>query len=1387
MSQQLHAAYILDSLSSLWRSDSEVKGLLAHLSSFEVEGNIPEGSAVGADPIVAVFANLIARGLPTRASVFLEDFISEKIGLTAKDKDAGSQGEVFYAFAQDNPEFHGILKRALHVIDPRVRQDKTSFNYTPTWEKLESRFEETFFLESLPRAFGSNFILQAAALQHSLEEILNYPTPGQRALKPYIKGDFTEQRVDFALPFPYPQLEKWGMVVEVDGPQHNNPGQKKLDERRDKAIAETGWDDTLRIRNIGESLEALEKYQTAPYLSNLKQNFDEALYELGNGLQALQLALTPVAVARIQCVLARYMLYNWLSLDNKTWRVAVIERDVPAAHLAMEDLKRYFEHLFALEGKGRRLPDIELSVFNTPEFNNAVLNKDYIRTIRDVSQAKGAGPFDVVLDCSTLIRGHALLLPEQLPKARFSAVIRSSFGQRRERAFVSETPVRYPSIYTREMTDEERLSGFLDPKMDPGMQVDSGKRAFERDILIPERLNALNFFLQTVFRKTSFRTGQLPIINQALQRKNVIGLLPTGGGKSLTYQLPALLQPGVCIAIDPIRSLMKDQVDGLQRNLIDAANYINSMLKNAVEREMALEKLARGAVLFSFISPERLLIRKFREALKEMSQRRSIGFSYAVVDEAHCVSEWGHDFRTAYLKLGENLRKYCWEQCATITPNTSLPDPLLPIIGLTATASYDVLTDIQRELDIDSRRIIQSAGLERKELNYQVISVPFKGGFGFDGRNRLSAEKLAVIVTLLNNSLLNDLSQYREVQDAHEFFGETNGKYRNAGLIFCPHRDNSFGVLPLRDYIQSQCGLAKSATFSGGNDDDFIKADQDDPNIQAQEDFLDDRLNLLVATKAFGMGIDKKNIRYTIHFNYPNSIESFYQEAGRAGRDRSPAMCYILYSGSKLEREVLTSFHNNSFKGSEKDLQVLEELLNEIERPVHRVIDDISEMVREETGLEVSLGLGNGDFNNSLFANYGFGKRYGHLNITTYKYFIKPDEYPAETCRQVMETVVRVIQEQKPEKLSIADWLNSKEPARKESGIIQILESLDTNGAIAHATVGFWNDQFNQIAIELNCTESQARRAYNFTKSPSDFIENLSQKDIVVAGNAATINNIYPRLRDEQDTFKAIYRLGILGVVGDYEVDYHTKTITCALQKKSDEEYINHLYQFLLRYVSVERAREVYQKVKPQSGNTIKKCLEYLVGFVYQEVAAKREASIKSMEDACQIGQSKGPDEFKELLNIHFYSKYYLQLVDVTNRGREFDFDLVWEYANTCGGNVDNLKHLRGACVRVLTEQPSNGALLLLKAYATLLLDYADPRLQEDASNEIMDGFSEFLKASKCGMNDLSDHTNKYKEIIKQHNPDISGMIDNILAGLYLRYHTDWLKIFNQKFLLNYA
>ena len=352
------------------------------------------------------------------------------------------------------------------------------------------------------------------------------------------------------------------------------------------------------------------------------------------------------------------------------------------------------------------------------------------------------------------------------------------------------------------------------------------------------------------------------ILERSLSNKDVIGLLPTGGGKSLCYQLSALLQPGMTIIVDPLISLMHDQVDNLKQLQIDAISYISSDQTTQVRNEI-IEKMVQNSFLMLFISPERLQIRTFREKLGEMCLYTSI--PYLVIDEAHCVSEWGHDFRPSYLRLTNSTRKLCMHQ--GFKPS---------VIALTGTASWIVLSDMQREIEINEEEaIITPKTFDREELEYEVVKCS-------------SNEKISKITAKI-------LELPQKFKTSRDFFF-TN---ENCGIVFCPHVNGSYGISEVANRVHRNLPdlIRTVRTYSGGTPNDQDPQEWKHIKTENQKAFKENETQLMVSTKAFGMGIDKPNIRFTIHYNIPTSLEAFYQEAGRAGRDKKRAFCIIIFSG----------------------------------------------------------------------------------------------------------------------------------------------------------------------------------------------------------------------------------------------------------------------------------------------------------------------------------------------------------------------------------------------------------------------------------------------------------------------------------------------------------
>ena len=331
--------------------------------------------------------------------------------------------------------------------------------------------------------------------------------------------------------------------------------------------------------------------------------------------------------------------------------------------------------------------------------------------------------------------------------------------------------------------------------------------------------------LHKVFGFHEFRANQKHIIQTILEKRDVFAVMPTGGGKSLCYQLPAVLQSGTCIVISPLISLMKDQVDSAKANGIRAA-YLNSSLSSE-EQALVVRDLLSHSLDLLYVAPERFTLNHFQEMLGQ------VNISMAVIDEAHCISEWGHDFRPDYLSLSA---------LATLFP-------AVPIAAFTATATHKVQQDILERLSLRNPFIVR-ASFDRTNLFYDI---------------RFKENSTAQLVSILKSNS------------------------NKAGIIYRTSRKS----------VNETAAMLQAKGFRARPDHAGLEEDERRKN---QDAFIRDEADVIVATLAFGMGIDKSNIRFVIHADLPKSIENYYQETGRAGRDGEPSQCIMLFSQSDIPK-----------------------------------------------------------------------------------------------------------------------------------------------------------------------------------------------------------------------------------------------------------------------------------------------------------------------------------------------------------------------------------------------------------------------------------------------------------------------------------------------------
>ncbi len=1046
------------------------------------------------------------------------------------------------------------------------------------------------------------------------------------------------------------------------------------------------------------------------------------------------LAVVPPMVARVQHAVMRGFIGGRFDGCGDTIRLLAVERDVPCVQLAMKSLEEMSGNLAALCREGERgagRMKFEVTVVALDRTYDSF--RDEGSYSEELDDSLRSGVYDAAIDVAFFHDpDDEPVLDELVAAPGYVARLRTAFN-------VSERDCKFQVCTAANIEYRPLLS----------MSAD-GTASMEPCVA------NLRFFLGDIFRKADFRDGQIPILDRALRCRSVIGLLPTGGGKSLTYQLAAMLQPGIALVVDPLQSLMKDQVDGLNRIGIDACQYINATLKGAAAEE-AIGRTTSGNCKFIFISPERLSIPSYRQVLGEM-YANGLYFSYGVIDEVHCVSEWGHDFRPFYLHLGRNLHDYARVKDSLDAEGRSTK--YIPMFGLTATASFDVLSDVQRELagrnadELEADAIVRYENTNRLELQYRVVKVfnPDGGRFaesvmglerrvrelkaqarrewqdiqagnadagkkaiyrghlleieaqeeGAPGRQTLRSEKskfsryagqckLDIIEDVLcgQDELFDELMKpssidfikrkflereeirpesplYEKVMDADlsvDFCMDSWAKpdpakktYGGAGLVFCPYK-GSFstdgsdrrGPSPL----SVEGVYAKLRESYGETVRHFTSAIEGNAEFErrrweSQQQFVESKAGLMVATSAFGMGIDKPNIRFVVEINHPVSLESFVQEAGRAGRDRKMAVATLLLSeASQTDMDVTEFFHKKSFIGIKPEKKELVDLFDK--RPFER----------EQTSTAEE------------------GRIYGFL----------------EELLSAKVGEVRIFQIDVP-----------KTP---QAG----------NGV--------------------------GRSGRDRGADPKSLLDKL------------------------------VYRLCCIGVIDDVECLYGDggSRYRLTMVRRDEEDYYAELGKFLMRYYPRERAdREVELARGRKGANAIHRCVGYLTEFVYGNIERKRARAMQDMHAFCKEGcrpLRRKPDgsmetwldvneDLKDWIYFYFNSKYArsgyevkigdrtepYSLVDDTDHGKKYGIALVGKYMRVVDDELlennspkDNVKHLQGA-VRLIRRaaMETNPVLSLLNVFCLCYLGFRgnDSLVEECVRSLGVDGIGTLI--SEGGM-----------------------------------------------------
>lgn len=711
--------------------------------------------------VYCVVKNILQRGFPTHPSIYLQD------ALGAIDHQADSI-EPLLLLSAEKPKWNNTIKG-----------DDENDDYPG----------EVFYNIIIPKYLPDFTCIQQLMIPEALiTDIL-----------PNCSEQFMNQMVDFYIP-------QAKLVIEVDGFQHNDALQYKVDNQRDRHFKKFGIQviriSTRSIRNEDEHL-LRSMQQIESILSNSESiNEYQKIYLDSHYYEDHQLRIKYDTVLRFQLLIISLLQKGIIDITDEKWHFNLTCNSLDGFKLfklAYRDTLLWIKHCCQLQELPVHKPLLKLTQKST---------------------------LGIQIDFNIYKRWT------------------DENKQKQDVIFIRNDYYDYQDYFCVSTSDSIKYN-----------------ISFEKD---SPSISSVYFLLENIFGYKKFNDGQLPIIIQALNKLDTIGILPTGAGKSLCYQFCCLLQPCINFVVSPILSLIYDQKQNLDEFGITRTSYITSD-KSAEEKFQIMQDFGQGKYLIIWISPERFQVQRFRDALGKINQEKNM--AYAVLDEVHCLSEWGHDFRTSYLNLVKTIHRYC--------PETTL-------MGLTATASNFVLEDLKKEFEVDSNSIKSVTTMIRKELRFHIKKTEFRGKY---------------------NELLNTLTSLKTQHETDIF--QPNGSHSICGTIFTTNKGGRNGCIEIAQKLSKEYNTTIKA----------YHGDLGEEKIKLQNAYKNNDFTLLTATKSFGMGVNKKNIRYTIHYGLPWSVEAFYQEAGRAGRDGDKSKisdCTIIYEPEICDKNVIDQLFSPS-------------------------------------------------------------------------------------------------------------------------------------------------------------------------------------------------------------------------------------------------------------------------------------------------------------------------------------------------------------------------------------------------------------------------------------------------------------------------------------------
>ncbi|MBN2893748.1 MAG: hypothetical protein JXL97_17900 [Bacteroidales bacterium] len=1325
---RFHAGYFIEPIiKELAKNDfkSPIGKLLKYLSYFDLQAN-SDLSITNSDPIVAVVNNLISRGLPTLPSTFIEDRIANTFIKSNKVTDLN---DFTYKFVND--ELHPEIIRSLYIIDPRFKVENIDKSFFEN-----NTISEALFKEFIPVNIGE-FFVQLLTKKRKISNI--YENSENRlnisaSQKDSLENDF----FDFSVELPYLIKDNSGLTINFESTSEHDKDFKHQ-EIIDDALKSLKWSLNAKLsgfnyETIDEEAQKIIDFTFDEYFDILRKNYKSPLYNHDFGLNAMQIALTPLAVARLQKTILTYILAGNLHLSAKEWKIAVVERDVPAAFLAVEDLSNTFNHLFNLEGKNRKLPKIDLSIFYTDEFETAELNVLYQGKIVPLEDFDSSEKYDLVIDLSVLLRSN-LDFEELKTDSTNVAKIRSVDYIEGERNFVTENNINY------------QLNFF-----------DRANKSKEEKKLENETKESLNYFFKNLFRKNELNYLQLRFIHKILTPHNSLAVLPAKENRDILYKFISLLQPGITIIVTPLMSTLKFQFDSLRKLNIDAASYFSASTQKIFDKYSALRKLENGQTLFNYVTPDRLHLTEYRQTVKT-AIHNNLKISYVVVDEAHCASEWSHDFRPLYGTVMNNFR--------IMFDNKNMP----VLSCYTETASYDVVLDLMANFDIDEQNTIKiDSSVGNLNLKFKSVDTEY-------------FSDIEDSITALENSKADDIK----------------GDIDKESVVY------SYKPKQVKQRLENDDLI--SGLFSGSIGDRLhtISTLKSSESFKNYQKYINKEVDVLYSTFSLGIGCDI-NAKKVFFQNIPVSTESFIQTLGRF-YNSNDVSCFLRYGIGKYSitqdeitieedgslREMQYSFEVSNEElqrqrifetlnlNTKKELRIVSEILSRITYSTESISDILIRRIRYSFDQWVRIESQPQIEPTKLYV-YDFNdENLGYIDFESNTLVNMASSSKKELADQILAFLRFDIEKIVSNGIEIFFIIDDKIEVSSSEGINSIWASLK-KGEQATLTVEFYNNAANELINklknenEIEIKLNQVIDIYEYSLDVDDFLAGFRELSELTKEQYKALNveiqNLYWNFRNFFDTLHAIHKLYTVGIVEDFIIDYQNQQFTLIFTKRTETEIINHIYHKIAPFVTKNKAFEVYEKLPKVKGQSIiEKAVNFYEKYSYEYISKKRKDSYDFINNIVR-DYTGDENHVKPLLNNYFSAKYILEFENKLDQ----NFDYIEKIFSEKDIFKDDLLHMNKSSELLLNTHTDNSNLLIINGLTSILVYADDDELITQSIEKLAKGLN--LYREKTNNPNIDKKLNWILNLVSKFNLETRSKVETYLL---LKIHSNWISSFNKK------